>query len=103
MMYYGIAGKQSGFLKRKSKMNENQIADIWLLFKEYVDKKTVAVAAERYIELLIDNGVSDKLLEEVIGHDDYLDSAIEYYLEVDSDDTDDSYESDNWDFDEDDD
>lgn len=81
-------------------MNENQIADIWLLFKEYVDKKTLDVAAERYIDLLVDHGTSDKLLEAVIGHDDVLDEAIEYYLEDGVEEED--YEEDNWDYDEDD-
>ena len=78
-------------------MNENQIADIWLMFKEYLDKKIQDIAAERFVDLLVDNGVSDKLLESVVGHDDVLDEAIEYYLEdgVEEDD----HEEDNWDYD----
>ncbi len=78
-------------------MNENQIADIWMLFKEYMDKKTVDLAAERYIDLLADHGISDKILSSAIGHDDVLDEAIEYYLDEDSED--DDYEEDNWDYD----
>jgi hypothetical protein len=35
-------------------MNENQIADIWLLFKEYLDKKTLETVADRYVELMAD-------------------------------------------------
>ena len=81
-------------------MNENQIADIWLLFKEYVDRKTLDAAAERFVDLLVDYGVSDKLLESVIGHDDVLDEAISYYLEDGSEE--DEYEEDNWNYDEDD-
>ena len=45
-------------------MNENQIADIWLLVKEYVDKKSLEALAERYVDLLADHGVSDKVLKE---------------------------------------
>lgn len=78
-------------------MNENQIADIWMLFKEYVDKKNLESVAERYIDLLADHGVSDRVLESSTGVDDDLDQAIEYYLdqgEVEEE------EEDNWDYDE---
>jgi len=78
-------------------MNENQIADIWMLFKEYLDKKTIDLVAERYIDLLADHGVSDKVIGAASGNDDALDEAISYYLDEDSDD--DEYEEDNWDYD----
>jgi hypothetical protein len=80
-------------------MNENQIADIWLLFKEYSDKKALESLAERYIDLLADHGVSDKTLKEAIGFESTLDEAIEYYLDQDSEESLD--EEDNWDYDED--
>ena len=79
-------------------MNETQIADIWLLVKEYVDKKAIEGLAERYVDLLADHGVSDRVLKESLGYDDSLDEAIEYYLgdgEVEEEE-----EEDNWDFDE---
>ena len=81
-------------------MNENQIADIWLLFKEYADKKAVESLAERYVDLLADHGISDKVLKDSLGHDSDLDDAIEYYLDQDSEEEDldeedlDSYEDD---------
>lgn len=81
-------------------MNENQIADIWLLVKEYTDKKVLSALAERYVELLVDHGVSDRLLKESTGHDAVLDDAIDYYLD-NSEDEDDTDIEDNWDFDED--
>lgn len=82
-------------------MNEDQIADIWLLFKEYTDKKAHESLAERYVDLLADHSVSDRTLKDAIGHDDVLDEAIEYYLDQDEEE---SYDDeDNWDFDEDDD
>ena len=78
-------------------MNENQIADIWMLFKEYTDKKSLDVLAERYVDLLADHGISDKILQLTIGFDEDLDEAIEYYLEQDSEE---NYEDeDNWDHD----
>ncbi len=80
-------------------MNENQIADIWLLFKEYADKKALESLAERYVDLLADHGISDKTLKDSVGYDDSLDEAIEYYLGQDSEESLD--EEDNWDYDED--
>ena len=69
-------------------MNDNQIADVWLLFKEYIDKKEVAAIAEKYVDLLADYGVKDKVLEGARGADADLDHAIEYYLEEDAEDLD---------------
>jgi len=73
-------------------MNENQIADIWLFFKEYLDRKLIDTVAERYIELLADHGVRDKLLDSSLGYDDTLDEAIHYYLGDEE-----SVEDDEWD------
>ena len=62
-------------------LNESQIGDIWLLFADYIDKKQLEVAAERYVDLLADYGVSDRVLESATGVHGTLDSAIEYYLD----------------------
>jgi hypothetical protein len=64
-------------------MNENQIGDIWLLFKEYVDKKVLDVLAERYVDLLADHGISDKVMAGASGIDEDLDNAIDFYLDQD--------------------
>ena len=66
-------------------MNEEQIVDLWTLFKEYLDKKHVELAAERFVDLLADYGVSDETLEECFGNDYALDNAIKYYLDIDND------------------
>ena len=66
-------------------MNENQIADIWLLFKEYLDKKTLEIVVDRYVELMADYGVTDKVLSAAVGTDETLDKAIEYYLDENED------------------
>ena len=70
-------------------MNEEQIADIWMLFKEYLDKKHVEMAAERYIDMLADYGVSDEAFRDLIGTDASLDSAVSYYLDIGEHDDDD--------------
>ena len=76
-------------------MNENQIGDIWLLFKEYVDKKVLDVLAERYVDLLADHGISDKVMAGASGIDEDLDNAIDFYLDQDSEEEVD--EEDDWD------
>ena len=73
-------------------MTEDQVADIWNLFKEYLDKKHVSMAAEKYVDLLADYGVDDITFKEAMGHESYLDNAINYYLDLDNDD--DAYEDD---------
>jgi hypothetical protein len=70
-------------------MNEEQIADIWTMFKEHLDKKHVEMAAERYVDTLADYGVSDEVFREVLGTESNLDEAISYYLDLDSVDDDD--------------
>lgn len=71
-------------------MNENQIADIWLLFKEFMDRKVLESAAERFVDLLADNGVSEKTFTETLGSDDALDDAITAYIGVSEEDINDS-------------
>ena len=69
-------------------LNETQIADVWILFSEFIDKKQLEAVAERYVDLLADFGVQDRVLEGATGVDGVLDSAIEYYLDEESDDDD---------------
>ena len=65
-------------------MNEEQIADVWMMFKEYLDKKHVEMAAERFVDLMADYGVSDETFKDLLGTDAALDAAINYYLDIDS-------------------
>jgi len=62
-------------------LNETQIGDIWLLFADYIDKKSIEAVAERYVDLLADFNTPDRVLEAATGVDSTLDAAIEYYLE----------------------
>jgi hypothetical protein len=75
-------------------LNETQIGDIWLLFADYIDKKQLELVAERYVDLLADHGVSDKVLQNATGVDETLDSAIDYYLDEEVEDDDDYKELD---------
>jgi len=65
-------------------MNEEHVSEVWMLFKQYVDKKQLEVAAEKYIDLLADQGVADDVLKEAMGMDIHLDDAIVYYLDLDT-------------------
>ena len=73
---------------------KRKIGDIWMMFADYTDKKQVEAAAERYVELLADYGVTDRVLQASTGVDPILDQAIEYYLEQPSDEDDDRRELD---------
>jgi len=64
-------------------MNEEIAADLWNLFKEYLDKKHVEMAAERYVDMLADYGMSEVQLQDMMGNSKRLDTAIQYYLELD--------------------
>jgi hypothetical protein len=70
---------------RSKTVNEEQISDIWSLFKEYLDKKQIELVAEKYVDLLADSGVEDITLKDCLGVDSNLDTAIGYYLEIDAD------------------
>ena len=63
-------------------MNETQIADIWMLFKEHLDRKVAPAVAVQYITMLIDHDVSEKQIENAIGFDDVLDEAISENLDI---------------------
>ena len=76
-------------------MNEEQIADVWMMFKEYLDKKHVEMAAERFVDLMADYGVSDEAFTDLLGTDATLDYAINYYLDLDEDEV--FEEEDEWD------
>ena len=66
-------------------MNEEQIADVWTLFKGYCDKKQIDIVAEKFVDMLADYGVNDESFKELLGTDSDLDHAISYYLEIDAD------------------
>lgn len=64
-------------------MDTNQIVDLWTFFKEYIDKKQIEIAAEKYVDLLADLGVDEPELLGSVGSEEHLDEAIRYYLDLD--------------------
>ena len=69
-------------------MTEQQIVEIWSLFREHCDKKQLTVAAEHFVELLADFGVTEDAMKNSLGNCNTLDIAISYYLDIDEDDED---------------
>lgn len=61
-------------------MDETYIGEIWSLFREYIEKKNINTAAEKFVDLLSDNGVEDEQLRSVMGIDPTLDDVISEYL-----------------------
>ena len=77
-------------------MDETHIVEVWTTFKEYLDKKSVYAAAERYVDLLADMGVDDHTFTEILGSDAELDHAINYYLDIEQTDSDDDNNDDTY-------
>lgn len=75
-------------------MDGSDVVEVWHLFREYIDKKSVAALSEKFIDLVADLGISDEELKEALGEDKYLDEAIMYYLDLDNvdDDIEDEWE-----------
>lgn len=72
-------------------MTEQQIVEIWSLFREHCDKKQLTVAAEHFVELLADFGTADNTLKNSLGNCSTLDIAISYYLDLDNQEDEDFY------------
>ena len=64
------------------------LIDVWGLMKSYVSAKDESVVAGKFVDIAMDNGVQDEELKELIGHDDDLDEAIRYNLDIEQDEED---------------
>ena len=64
------------------------LIDVWGLMKSYVSAKDKSVVAGKFVDIAMDNGVQDEALKELIGHDDDLDEAIRYNLDIEQDEED---------------
>lgn len=65
--------------------NEEQIVEIWNLFKPYIDKKQLDIISEKFIDHLVDSGTHDEVLTACLGNSASLDNAIHYYLDMEED------------------
>lgn len=62
-------------------MKEDLIADIWNTFVDHVPEKAKKDVAFDFVNVLLDNGVKETVLEGLQGVDPYLDDAIEYAID----------------------
>lgn len=70
-------------------MQDDEAVEVWNLIRNYIDKKQMIIAAERYVDLLADFNFTDQQFEDCLGYDSTLDSAIMYYLDNDFEEEDD--------------
>ena len=61
------------------------LIDVWGLIKSYVNAKDKSVVAEKFVDIAMDNGIEDEELKELMGHDEDLDEAIRYNLDIEED------------------
>lgn len=76
-------------------MNDDLIADIWTVLVEHILEKHRSDAATEYVNALLDHGVKESAVTDMLGIDPYLDVAIRYAVdgeESEIDDEDDYYE-----------
>jgi len=62
-------------------MEEQQIIDIWDIFKDYITEKSRDVAANHYIDFLVGQDIDTAILEGLKGYDSHLDQAIDLVIE----------------------
>jgi hypothetical protein len=61
-------------------MEEHLIIEIWDLFKEYIPGKNMDIAANHFVDFLVDKDVDTSVLEGLQGLDNHLDEAIKALL-----------------------
>ena len=73
-------------------MKEDLIADIWTLVLEHIPEKHRKDVAADFVNTLIDYGIKESVLQSLKGVDTYLDTAIEYAIDGEEIEDEDSYE-----------
>ena len=62
-------------------MKDDLIADLWHVVIEHIPEKHRQGVASDFINTLLDHGIKESVLEELMGIDPYLDEAIEYSID----------------------
>ena len=73
-------------------MKEDLIADIWTLVLEHIPEKHRKDVAADFVNTLMDYGIKESVLQGLKGVDTYLDTAIEYAIDGEEIEDEDSYE-----------
>jgi len=72
-------------------MNEDLIADIWTTVSEHIPEKNRKDTAYEFINVLLDYGVKESVIEGLQGVDPFLDEVVEYAID-DFEEDDEQYE-----------
>jgi hypothetical protein len=72
-------------------MREDMIADIWTLMVEHIPEKSRADVASGFVNTLLDYGIKESILQSLLGVDPYLDDAINYAIDGEEIEEEDSY------------
>ena len=67
------------------------IADIWTLMVEHIPEKSRADVASGFVNTLLDYGIKESILQSLLGVDPYLDDAINYAIDGEEIEEEDSY------------
>jgi len=67
-------------------MNEHLIITVWDLFREYIPEKTRELAANQYVDFLLNHEVELDVLQSIAGCDPHLDDAIKAVADEDDED-----------------
>ena len=73
-------------------MKDELIADIWNTFADHISEKARKDVAYDFVNVLLDNGIKESVLEDLLGIDPYLDDAINY--SIDGEESDEGYDDD---------
>jgi len=66
-------------------MKEDLIADLWNVTSEHIPEKQKKDVAFDFINVLLDYGIKESVLSNMLGIDPFLDEAIEYALDAEDD------------------
>ena len=62
-------------------MKVDLIADIWTLVIEHIPEKHRKDLAADFVNTLLDYGIKESILKDLMGVDSYLDDAIDYVID----------------------
>jgi hypothetical protein len=59
-------------------MKDDLIADLWNIVVEHIPEKQKKDVAADFVNALLDHGIKESILDNLLGIDPFLDQAIEY-------------------------
>lgn len=62
-------------------MEEQLIFEIWDTFRDHIPEKGRSIAAEQFVDFLLDRDVDLETLEGLLGYDPHLDEAVQVVLD----------------------